>query len=187
MLVLTGKSASGKNYIRNILVAKYGFEPLITYTTRPMRPGEIQGETYHFIGKEEFDKKVLDGFFAEWECYKTENGFWYYGSAKEDYISKDGRKVVILTPTGAKDIADVIGRENLRVVYIKADDNTIRQRLELRGDNKSEAERRIAADNIDFKNFEKFANKIVKNDLDTSGHKLTTKIVSWYLGGGSVG
>lgn len=76
MLVLIGKSASGKTEIAQILVKKYGFHPIVTYTTRPMRKDEIADITYHYISNEEFLKKVEEGFFAEWKKYNTANGVW---------------------------------------------------------------------------------------------------------------
>ena len=54
MIVLLGKTASGKDTILNELVKKYNYRKMITYTTRPMRKGEIQDKTYHFISDEEF-------------------------------------------------------------------------------------------------------------------------------------
>lgn len=49
MLVLMGKSASGKTEIAQILVKKYGFHSVVTYTTREPRAGEIPDVTYHYI------------------------------------------------------------------------------------------------------------------------------------------
>ena len=46
ILIITGKTASGKNAIVNELTTKYGFKQLTTFTTRPMRNGEVNGETY---------------------------------------------------------------------------------------------------------------------------------------------
>lgn len=63
LTVLMGKSTSGKDTVKNILVEKYGFKPLITYTTRPMRKGEKQDETYHFITDDDFEQKIDDKFF----------------------------------------------------------------------------------------------------------------------------
>ena len=60
MVILTGKTCSGKNLVRDKLVNEHGFKSLITYTTRPMRPGEIQDVTYHFISEEEFNQKVKE-------------------------------------------------------------------------------------------------------------------------------
>ena len=39
------------------LINKHGFRRVITYTTRPMRNGEVNGETYHFINTDDFMQK----------------------------------------------------------------------------------------------------------------------------------
>ena len=44
MIVLCGKTASGKDTIMKLLVTT-GFKPVVRYTTRPIRPGEIDGVT----------------------------------------------------------------------------------------------------------------------------------------------
>ena len=51
MIVLVGESASGKSSIERELIA-LGFNKIVTYTTRPMRKEDVDGETYHFITEE---------------------------------------------------------------------------------------------------------------------------------------
>ena len=63
-----------------------GYSRIVRYTTRPIRKGEKQGVTYHFITKEEFNQKIEEGFFAEYQSYNTEFGIWYYGTSFEDLL-----------------------------------------------------------------------------------------------------
>ena len=74
--VLIGKSASGKNTIQNQLVERYGFGKIVTYTTRPPRNGETEGEDYHFISEEEFVQKEKEIFFMETCLYHASYGAW---------------------------------------------------------------------------------------------------------------
>lgn len=64
MLVLVGKTCSGKSTVAKILEDK-GYRRIVTYTTRPKRAGEIDGTDYHFITAEDFLKRRENGFFAE--------------------------------------------------------------------------------------------------------------------------
>lgn len=169
MLVILGKTASGKDSVVNRLVTEYGFKKLITYTTRPMRNGEKNDIIYHYISEEEFKQKIESGFFAEWKSYKTMAGVWYYGSAKEDCASADDKTVIILTPDGYKDILDgykdiLDSSYDLKTIYIYANNNTIRKRLKNRGDKKEEVERRIQHDNDDFRGVQDLVDKIVYNN-----------------------
>lgn len=53
MLLLVGMTCSGKDTIKKELLKK-GMDGVVTYTTRPPRPKEIDGMSYHFISKDEF-------------------------------------------------------------------------------------------------------------------------------------
>jgi len=77
---LMGKSASGKDSIFHKLLEKGHFQRLIPYTTRPMREGEAEGQEYHFISEEEFEKLISTGEMAEHRIYDTVFGKWYYGT-----------------------------------------------------------------------------------------------------------
>ena len=48
MVILIGKSASGKDTVAKRLIKDYGYQKIVTWTTRPMRPGEKQDITYHY-------------------------------------------------------------------------------------------------------------------------------------------
>lgn len=83
-----------------------GMNSVVSYTTRPLRPGEEQDIAYHFITKEDFFKKEQQGFFAETTSYNVATGdIWYYGSAAED-LTDD--KVIIVNPEGLKKLKKLI-------------------------------------------------------------------------------
>ena len=174
MIILLGKTASGKDTILNRLAENYSYKKLITYTTRPMRKGEIQDKTYHFISDEEFLKKKEEGFFLECNEFNTVDGIWRYGSAKEDYLNATNDTVIILTPSGLSALKVYIARQKADIdiipIYIYANNNTIEKRLKKRGDKKEEADRRIKADNVDFDGVQNVVDRIFynnnTNDLD---------------------
>ena len=148
-IIILGRSCSGKNAITEALVKDYGYEMITTYTTRPMRPGEIQDETYHFRSEEEFLQKVKEGFFVEWKKYDTKHGPWYYGLALEDVLAANEKSIVILTPAGLLDVKAALEEEPLSI-YIWADEQTLKERQMKRKDDVKEAERRFEQDRIDF-------------------------------------
>ena len=179
MLILMGKTASGKNLVRDQLVEKYHFSPIITYTTRPMRKNEKQDVTYHFISTDEFLEKINDGFFAEWKDYVTNDGIWYYGTALEDIENADNKSVIILTPQGYRDIKEKLPDKNIACIYLYENIDTMRKRLSKRGDDTKEVERRIKSDLEDFKNFESEADKIVYNNDGTDIDEVIKKILDF--------
>ena len=178
ILVICGKTASGKNLVRDILVEKYNYNPIITYTSRPPRKGEKQDITYHFISTDEFIEKINNGFFAEWKDYVTNDGIWYYGTALDDCMNASDKDVIILTPDGVRDLKN--NDINLIAVYLYSNLKTIRHRLEFRGDDEKEVERRISSDIKDFKDTEMLTDRIVYNNLNDNIDSVVENIVYWY-------
>lgn len=69
IIVLIGASGSGKSTIENILSTKYGYERIISYTTRRPRNNEKNGEDYFFINNETFEDMINSELFAEFDEY----------------------------------------------------------------------------------------------------------------------
>lgn len=180
MIFILGKTASGKTTIVKKLVNDYDYKQVITYTTRPIRKGEIPGVTYHYISIENFQQKIHDGFFAEWKVYHTVFGDWYYGSSKSDIENADSKSIIILTPDGFKDVIKNIPYFNYRSIYIYSNNQTIKNRLIKRGDNVDEANRRLCYDTIDFDGIESAVDKIFYNNEETDLDELVSDI-SKYL------
>lgn len=178
MIVLCGKTCSGKNFIRDLLVEK-GIEPVITYTTRAMREGEIADRTYHFLTKEDFLQKEKEGFFVESTSYKiSESDTRYYGS---HFDKEDDNKVIILNPDG---VDALINAKNLEVTpvvfYLDVPDNVLIQRSLKRGDKQEEVKKRLEIDTKDFQGIEKKVDMVLRNNGKTSGRELVNRILDFH-------
>ena len=67
MFILSSPSGAGKTTIsRRLLAHDPEIRLSVSVTTRPMRPGEVDGRDYHFVSQAEFDRMVADGEFYEW-------------------------------------------------------------------------------------------------------------------------
>lgn len=177
MLVLIGKSASGKDRISRELVDKHGYSKIVRYTTRPRRKGEKDGDTYYYISDEEFKHKIDNNFFVEWKSYNTIDGVWYYGTSWEDMENLSNKTVIILPPDRYKEVIKNIDSKKITSLYIYANNETLKKRLEKRGDNKDEAKRRLEHDNEDFKVVETIVDKIVYNNDGTAMKDVLNKIL----------
>ena len=77
LFVVTGASGTGKTTLVTEALARIpGLRFSVSATTRPARPGEVDGEDYHFLSRDEFESKVAEGAFLEWaevygNCYGT--------------------------------------------------------------------------------------------------------------------
>ncbi|MCI9360670.1 MAG: guanylate kinase [Hungatella sp.] len=176
MLLLVGKTCTGKNRIQKELI-KMGMEPIVTYTTRPPRPEELDGISYHFITKEDFFEKRKQGFFAETTHYKVATGdTWYYGSAVKD-LTDD--KVIIVNPEGLKKLGGML-ELNPVSFYLLADEEVIWNRLRKRGDNAAEARRRLNSDEKDFERINNYIDFAFRNDSGLKPELLAEMILYTY-------
>ncbi|HET9946662.1 MAG TPA: hypothetical protein VFQ63_01225 [Patescibacteria group bacterium] len=67
LLVLTGPTGAGKDTVFHELMAQDpSFVKVVTTVSRDMRANESQGNPYHFISRDEFEKKISQGAFFEW-------------------------------------------------------------------------------------------------------------------------
>jgi guanylate kinase len=67
MFVLSSPSGAGKTTLSRMLVAEIpALQMSVSATTRPMRPGEIDGKDYHFVDQRRFDAMVTNDELLEW-------------------------------------------------------------------------------------------------------------------------
>lgn len=97
LLVLSGPSGAGKSTVLDALLARYPgrLRLAVSATTRAPRPGEIDGEDYHFISPEEFQRRRHRGEFVE--CFEVYGGGHWYGTLHSEVgPSLEAGKWVIL-------------------------------------------------------------------------------------------
>jgi guanylate kinase len=148
-LVLTGHGGSGKDHLRSAL-QRQGLRVDVSVTTRPPRLDEIDGESYKFITRDEFDELVDKDQLYEHVLF---NGHGY-GSLRTSW---EKAHVFIMTPEGIHAMSRHDRRETT-VVFLNISEDVRRERLMLRWDEQDKVDRRITADNAAFEGF---------NDFDT--------------------
>lgn len=156
--VILGKAASGKDYLRKLMMkqgAKYG----VSYTTRPPRvnDGEVHGVDYFFTTKDDFLARVKRDEMVEWQEF---NG-WYYGMTKDVFQDCE---VIILNVEGLAMLTPAL-RKQCFVIYIDIDKETRIQRLGARKDVDDLKWRRLEADEEQFKDFTNYDIRITNPDF----------------------
>jgi guanylate kinase len=105
-MVVSAPSGAGKTSICRKFLRMYPEVRFsVSCTTRPPRPGEVDGRDYYFISKEEFRARISRGEFVEW----VENYGELYGTAKKtmDAFLAQGRDLILdIEPRGAKAIRE---------------------------------------------------------------------------------
>ena len=129
LFVLSSPSGAGKSTIaRKLLAADDGLEMSVSATTRPMRPGEVDGVDYHFVDLERFRAMVGGGEFLEWAHVFGHR----YGTprAPVDAILSRGRDVLFdIDWQGAQQLYQQAGGDVVRVFILPPSIEELHRRL----------------------------------------------------------
>lgn len=181
IIALLGASGSGKSTLENELANKYGYEKIISHTTRKQRTGEVNGKDYHFIDNETFMEALERGLFAEYEEY-SQNRF--YGTLKSDYTS--GNKVVVLTPNGYRQLQRNCKGDDIFTVLVEANLGTRMKRYidrcgvdKFNFDDKNEIAARVERDFGAFLGVKDEVDMIVHNDEGVNISDLAEEIINF--------
>ena len=128
---LMGKSASGKDTIYNRLLAMENLKVrrVVPYTTRPIRSGEVEGESYFFCSEEQVKKFEDAGKIIELRAYNTVYGIWKYLTADDGQIClAEIDYLMIGTLEAYEQIRDYFGADHVCPIYVEVDDGVRLQR-----------------------------------------------------------
>jgi len=139
LLILAGPAGVGKSTLCDRLVAEVpGFERVITATTRPPRPNEVNGRDYHFLSETEFDARLAAQDFLEWAWVHRK---YRYGTLKSAVLERLPRTNLIanVDVQGVRSIRAAAARlsllrERLVTIFVSPDSlEVLRERLQGRG------------------------------------------------------
>lgn len=158
IVCLMGRSSSGKDTIYKELLAQNQviLQPIVPYTTRPIRVGESDGVEYHFTDEAGFLRLQNQGRVIEDRVYHTCLGMWrYFTVADEEIDPKNGSYVVIGTLESYEQMRRFYGEDKVLPIMIELDDGVRLQRAldrEMSQDHPRYEEmcRRFLADAEDF-------------------------------------
>jgi len=133
LFVLSSPSGAGKSTIsRMLLEADTGITMSVSATTRPMRPGEVDGEDYHFIDVERFKTMVAEGEFLEW-AHVFGNRYGTPRGPVEDMLNGGKDVLFDIDWQGAQQLHQIAGGDVVRVFILPPSIGELERRLRSRG------------------------------------------------------
>lgn len=136
LFVISGASGVGKGTVLGIMMKKRSdlfFS--VSATTRPPRPGEVDGVHYYFVTKERFEDMIARGEFLEYDAHAKN----YYGTPRAQAEDKQARGPVLLDiePNGAKQVKQA-APDAVLIFIMPPSMQELERRLRGRGDTPEE-------------------------------------------------
>jgi len=173
VFVITGPSGVGKGtLIRGLMEREPRLELSVSATTRDPRPGERDGVDYHFLSRQEFDRRVAEGDFVEHADYAGRS----YGTLRSELdrrIAAGAPVVLEIEVQGARQVRAAMP-EAVQVFIAPPSLAALRTRLIGRGtDDAAEVERRLAVAEGELAAQPEFGHVVVNDRLDEALDRLS--------------
>lgn len=149
VILIVGKTCSGKDTVARRIEEVYDFHRIITYTTRPMRPDDIQGVSHHFLTQEERSRYKDEDLFSP-----TEIAGYEYFMTKSQFA--EGDAVCIVDPKGVEDFK-ALGVQCF-TIYVDCPEDLILARAKSRHTDIGVVSSRLKAERERFEEFRESGN-----------------------------
>lgn len=165
LYIVSAPSGAGKSSLVNALIKRLSYVFLsISHTTRPMRPGEEQGEHYHFVSVDDFQAMVGQGDFLE-HAQVFDN---YYGTSKS-YVEREldkGHDVILeIDWQGARQVRRLMP-EAQGIFILPPSLHSLQERLEKRAQDSADVIARRMRDAIsEMSHYSEYDFLIINDDF----------------------
>lgn len=142
LFIYTGPDGSGRKTVAKMVATAFDMEPVISYTTRPPRHYEKDGEDYHFVDLITFKKMEENQEFIE----SIEIDGIQYGIREEDIVNAFATHNLVyltLNPQGTEKLKNMYGDKVMRFFLYASRDTVISRQTE-RGDSEEDIQRHLA-------------------------------------------
>lgn len=179
LIIISGTTCAGKGTVIRKLLENHNDLLLSTsYTSRPMREGDIDGVDYYFVSKEEFERKIENGDFLEYAVVHYGD---YYGTPKKEVLEllDSGKDVILeIDVQGAKLIKEKYP-ETILIFIMAPSMSEVKRRIKMRGfENNEQIINRFEKAYKEINEVNKYNYIIVNDDLAESVKKVEAILIS---------
>jgi guanylate kinase len=162
----------GKGTLLQALRRRYPDLPVsVSTTTRAPRPGEVEGEDYYFVSRQQFQGLIEQGALLEWAEFAGN----YYGTPKAPVLEKlaAGQRVILeIELQGARQVRQTFP-EALQVFVLPPSLAELEHRIRQRGqDSEAAIARRLSRARVEIEAAPEFDIQIVNDHLDSALQQL---------------
>jgi guanylate kinase len=176
MFILSSPSGAGKTTIAGRLLAEEAprLKMSVSVTTRPMRPGEVEGRDYSFVDRAGFDRMVADDAFLEWaevfgHCYGTPR------AEIRERLKRGEDFLFDIDWQGTQQLYQRAQGDVVRVFLLPPSIEQLEQRLRARGTDSDEViRRRMDRARAEISHWDAYDYVVINDDIESCFRKVRT-------------
>lgn len=176
LIVVSSPSGGGKGTLidrARKLVPNLSYS--VSYTTRPPRPGEVDGREYFFVSPADFEAMKAQGLFLEWAWVHGN----LYGTNRDQVMSElsRGRDIILeIDVQGAASVRELVS-DAVCVFILPPSFEVLRQRLITRGtDAPADLDRRLRGAPAEVEHYREFQYVIINDEIERASAQLAAII-----------
>lgn len=172
LYIVSAPSGAGKSsLVRATLARDANITLSVSFTSRAARPGERDGEHYHFVSAEKFEQMIAAGDFFE---HALVHGDWK-GTAKQSVMPQlaTGRDVLLeIDWQGARQVREMVPN-TVSLFILPPSRKALEERMRKRGqDSEATIQRRLAAAREEMSHYGEYDHLIINDDFETAVNEM---------------
>ena len=179
LIIISGTTCAGKDTIvKKLLEINKNICKSTSYTSRPIRPGEVNGKNYYFVDKKGFEEKIKNDDFLEYAQVQYGE---YYGTPKKEVVDllENGKDVILVIDVQGAQIIKEKFPDTLLIFILAPSMEEIKKRLiNRKTETKEQIINRFKIAYNELNEVNKYNYVVVNDDIEECVNKVNSIIIS---------